>query len=160
MRSAKVFFSSAKCGFYPHCAVLPTNNQHQMHIGIWSPGICSFFTGWMHYIFLASLNPPFLLPHESQHHNDTDVGSSRLTSSLCDGPRATESSYFAAARTGDWRHWLELTVVTRCKLWTTQTCHSLSGDLLNYDQMRNLTKCTAYWLDYRHQVYILCHKTL
>ena len=118
-----------------------------------------FFFYSMHYIFPAFLNPPFLLPHESQHH-DTDVGSTRLTSLLYDGPRATEGSYFAAARTGDWRHWLELTVVTRCKLWTTQTCHSLSGDLLNYHQMRNLTKCTAYWLDYRHQVNILCHKTL
>ena len=116
-----------------------------------------FFFYSMHYIFLAFLNPPFLLPHKSQHH-DTDVGSTRLTSLLYDGPRATEGSYFAAARTGDWRHWLELTVVTRCKLWTTQTCHSLSGDLLNYDQMRNLTKCilrTDWIIDIKSVFYVI-----
>lgn len=89
----------------------------------------------------------------------------RLTSSLCDGPRATEGSYLAAARaaleTEDWRH-PPVTVVTRCKLWSHRLHLSLTvwwlTDLLNYDDVKPY-KVYCVELDYRHQIY-LCHKTI
>ena len=123
MRSAKVFFRSAKCGAVP----TPTTTR------------CTLGFGHRHLVFTFL----YSLASEPTSSSSSWIPgpwwrprSSRLTSLLCDSPRATESSY-KEQRPGDTRHRPELTVVTWCKLWSTH----LTLCLVTYwiMMMRNLT---------------------
>ena len=115
MRSAKVFFRSAKCG----AVSTPTTTRCTLGFGhrhlVFTFFI--FFSLWTH-LFFFLMNPRTMMtPPELAAHVFT-VWQPAGDWELLQGAAA-------------WRHRPELTVVTWCKLWSTHL--TLSGDLLNYD---------------------------
>ena len=134
-----------------HSAV-PTQTTTRCTLGFGHPA--AFFDSisslWTH-LFFFLMNPRTMMMPVARI--------TRLTSSLCDGPRATEGSYLAAARaaleTGDTLARADWWLVTRCKLWsqTSLVTHSLLTELWWCETLQRVD--TAYWIRDIRSIYVI-----